>query len=293
MKKKSGSAFHGLAAVLLSSLAMIDLGSVSAHAQKNAPAGPPPTTSMQPKVTSKFDADKVLFDSNGKPITQQYAKAADCFLPPLSGLHIVTTSAADLQIPAKSQKEYEDGCAALRNKKITEAETHLRKAVKEYPKYPTAWVVLGQVLEAEQKTDEARNACSQPVTASPSYLPAYLCLADISARSKNWDDVLKLSSHALEIDPVTDAVAYSYNAAANFNLNNLPAAEKSALKALDIDKSNADPRVHFLLAQIYAAKGDGASEAAQLREYLKFATDPADIAMVKGYLTELDKQNGK
>src|SRR5208282_2411016 len=114
-----------------------------------------------------------------------------------------------------------------------------------------------------------------------------------SARSKNWDDVLKVSAHALEIDPTTDAVAYSYNAAANFNLNNLPAAEKSALRAVEIDTTNADPRVHFLLAQIYGAKGDGVSEAAQLREYLKFATDPADVAMVKGYLAELDKLNNK
>lgn len=289
---KSKSAFHTFATILWSSIAMMSLGVVAVHAQK-APAGPPPTTSMQPTVNSKFDADKVLFDSNGNPISPKDAKAANCFLPPLSGLHIVTASATDLQIPAKSQKEYEDGCAAVRNKKIAEAENHLRKAVKDYPQYPTAWVVLGQVLEAEQKTQEAHDACSQPVAANPSYVPAYLCLADISARSKNWDEVLKLSAHALEIDPSTDAVGYSYNALANLNLNNLPAAEKSALKAVEIDKANADPRVHFLLAQIYGAKGDGAAEAAQLREYLKFATDPADVAMVKGYLAELDKQNGK
>jgi hypothetical protein len=85
------------------------------------------------------------------------------------------------------------------------------------------------------------------------------------------------------------AVAYDYHAAANFNLHNLPAAEKSALRAAEIDKSNTDPRVHFLLAQIYEAKGDRAGEAAQLREYLKYASDPKDVAMVKQFLSELDK----
>jgi hypothetical protein len=45
--------------------------------------------------------------------------------------------------------------------------------------------------------------------------------------------------------------------------------EKSALRALEIDKNNSEPRVHFVLAQIYEAKGDRADEAAQLREYLK------------------------
>ena len=61
--------------------------------------------------------------------------------------------------------------------------------------------------------------------------------------------VLQLSTRALEIDPTNDAVAYDYNAAANFHLHRLPEAEKSALRAAEIDKSNADPRVHFLLAQ--------------------------------------------
>jgi tetratricopeptide (TPR) repeat protein len=103
-----------------------------------------------------------------------------------------------------------------------------------------------------------------------------------------WNKVLQLSTRALEIDPTNDAVAYDYNAAANFHLHRLPEAEKGALRAAEIDKSNADPRVHFLLAQIYEAKGGRQSEAAQLREYLKYASDPNDVAMVKRYLSELE-----
>jgi hypothetical protein len=48
--------------------------------------------------------------------------------------------------------------------------------------------------------------------------------------------------------------------------------------------------VHFLLAQIYEEKGDRSREAAQLREYLKYASDPNDIRMVKTYLSEIEKQ---
>ena len=61
------------------------------------------------------------------------------------------------------------------------------------------------------------------------------------------------------------------------------------MRALDIDKNNTEPRIHFVLAQIYAAKGDRANEAAQLREYLKFAGSPDDAAMVKQYLSELEE----
>ena len=87
--------------------------------------------------------------------------------------------------------------------------------------------------------------------------------------------------------------AYGLNAAANLSLHKLPEAEKSALKAAEIDKSHNDPRIYFLLAQIYEAKGDPTNEAAQLRQYLKFTTDPNDAAMVKAYLAELEKRAGK
>ncbi len=121
------------------------------------------------------------------------------------------------------------------------------------------------------------------------YLPSYLCLADIAARSGQWNDALKLSSRALEIDPSNNPVAYDYHAAAHLNLRHLPDAEKSALKAIEIDRNHSDPRVHFLLAQIYEAEGEHDKEAAQLREYLKYATG-ADAAMVKQYLSQLEKQ---
>jgi predicted Zn-dependent protease len=227
-------------------------------------------------------------DSNSKPVSSKTAKDDNCFLPPLNGLRH-TVGVADLQVPAKAQREYADGCAALRSNKIAEGENHLRKAVKQWPKYLAAWVVLGQLLEAQQKNEEAHDACSRALEADSNYLPAYPCLADIAARSQNWQELLKVSTRALEIDPATDPVAYDYNAAAHFNLKHLPEAEKSALRAAEIDKSNIDPRVHFLLAQIYEAKGDRAAEAAQLREYLKYASDPNDVAMVKQYLSELEK----
>jgi tetratricopeptide (TPR) repeat protein len=211
-----------------------------------------------------------------------------CLLPPLTLVRSPMVGTTHLQIPAKARKEYDDACAALKDKKTENAEKHLRKAAQEYPKYSAAWVTLGQVLAAQQHNDEARVACSQGSTADSNYVPAYLCLADIAVREKAWDEVLKLSSRALEIDPTTNAIAYEYNAAANLRINKLDEAEKSALRALDIDKNHREPRVHFVLAQIYEAKGDRANEAAQLREYLKFASNPDDVAMVRQYLSQLE-----
>jgi tetratricopeptide (TPR) repeat protein len=107
-------------------------------------------------------------------------------------------------------------------------------------------------------------------------------------RQKNWDDALKFSARVLELDPTNNAVAYAYHATANLRLHHLLEAEKNALKALEIDVRNTEPRIHFLMAQIYAAKGDRQNTAAQLREYLKYAKDPGDIALVKASLAKIE-----
>ena len=201
-----------------------------------------------------------------------------------------TVAVEQLQKTAKARNEYQQGCAALKKKKSADAEKHFRKAIREYPKYATAWVTLGQVLATQQRTDEARDACFQASIVNPSYVPAYLCLADIAARAHAWDEVLKLSGRALELDPSANAAAYEYHAAANLNLRNLAAAEKSGLRAVEIDREHREPRVHFVLAQIYEAKGDSANEAVQLREYLKYSDSAPDAAMVEQYLSNLERR---
>jgi tetratricopeptide (TPR) repeat protein len=256
----------------------------SAHSSESAPLPPP--------NPSTFDQNRLALGSQGTKPTEIIQEDA-CFLPPLSGVHSTTVGVAALQVPSKARKNYEEACAALKARKVADAEKNLRKAVQLYPKYPAAWVTLGQTLEAQQKTAEAHDACSQPLTDYANYVPAYLCLADIAGSTQHWDEMLKLSARAIELDPAGNPAAYVYNAAANFNLKKLPEAEKNALKASEMDKNNSEPRVHFLLAQIYEAKGDRDSEADQLREYLKFVNDPTESAMVKQYLAVLPKKSAQ
>ena len=211
-----------------------------------------------------------------------------CLLPPLSLVRNSTVAAGQLRIKPKAKKEYHQSCVALRHQKLVDAEQHLRKAVQFDPKYGAAWVTLGQILLVQHHNDEARVSCQQGVVAEPSYVISYLCLADIATRAHAWDEVLKLSTRAIELDSSNNSVAYEYHAAANLNLHNLAAAEKSALRALEIDKGHHDPRVYFVLAQIYEAKGDVTQESRQLREYLKYAGNSDDVVDIQQLLSRLE-----
>jgi len=279
----------------IAAIFLLFLSALPVTAQHGSHPVPPTQATSQPRpsevpsANNRWDENDLIYGKGANQISPKIGNEDNCFLPPLNGLTPASVTVSDLQVPAKAKREHDAGCLALGKGKLVDAGNHFRKAVNRWPKYSAAWVVLGQILEAQQQIKASTDACSRPLNAEPAYVLSYLCLADISARSQNWNEVLSLSNRALAINSSSLAVAYDYNAAANLHLHNLFEAEKSALKAAEIDKANLDPRVHFLLAQIYEAKGDRTREAGQLREYLKYASDPNDVSMVKKYLSEIQK----
>src|ERR1700745_4115151 len=93
------------------------------------PKAPPPPTSPPPtdfpSANNPWDQNELIQKSNNKPVSSVIAGGDNCFLPPLNGLFPSMVGIADLQVPAKAQREQKDGCAALRNSKTIEAEGHL------------------------------------------------------------------------------------------------------------------------------------------------------------------------
>jgi tetratricopeptide (TPR) repeat protein len=282
---------HGYDGLLVFALLLSSVW-VMAQGVRTPASGPPPPIDVDPDVRNmgSEDRDRVSSDSLNKRriVAAKPAENETCLLPPLNLVGSPSIPADQLQNAAKARKEYQKACELMRKRKLDEAERHLRKAVSQAPKYAVAWTTLGQLLSAERKMDEAQRVCGEASSADPSFVPSYLCLADIAALEREWEVVLKWSTRAIELDP-NSAVAYEYHAAANLNLHQFSSAEMSGLRAADIDKDHREPRVYFVLAQIYEAKGDSVSEAAELNEYLKYAVNSADVQIAKAALAELAK----
>jgi tetratricopeptide (TPR) repeat protein len=204
-----------------------------------------------------------------------------------------TVKAATLQVPGEARSEFKKGCSDLRGKKFASAETHLRKAVANYPKYSVAWVLLGQVLENNNHMEEARTACSKASGADAEYAPAYLCLADIAGQQQRWEHALELADRALTLDPTAGVYGHFYCAMAQFHLNQLSAAEKNAQASLDADHLHRLPQTHLLLAQIYATERDAPRAAMQLRAYLTAAPNSPDAAELRKKLAEIESPSAK
>ncbi len=206
----------------------------------------------------------------------------------LSAAQSATSRVTTLKVPSKARGEYVKACTASQKKNFEESEQHLRRAIDKYKDYSAAWVMLGVVLDEQNKVQEARDACSHVTMIDAKYFPAYLCLSEFSARNQEWERLLDLSNVALGLNSENDGYAHYYRAMASFYLNNLVDAQKNALQAAEIDLNHNYLPLYFLLAQIYAAQGDKASAAAQLRLALKNHNDPGQEDVAKKYLAKLE-----
>jgi tetratricopeptide (TPR) repeat protein len=213
-----------------------------------------------------------------------------CVLWTVAGAPANAVSTATLQIPGKARGEYDKGCSDLRSKKFESAENHLRKAVEVYPRYAGALVLLGQVLAAKNRIEEARGVCSQASGVDADFVPAYLCLADVSGQLRQWNQALDFADHALKLDPVQNLYGHFYMAVAQFHLSQLAGAEKNALQTIDADHHHRLPQAHLLLAQIYGTRRDLKSAATQLRAYLQVAPKAPDAGGVRKSLEDLERQ---
>jgi len=199
-------------------------------------------------------------------------------------------SVTRLKVPSKAISEYEKACDANNKNEFEDAELHVRSAIDKFQTYPAAWVMLGMVLEEQQKRQEARDACDHATTIDSKYLPGYLCQAEFSARNREWDQVLNLANLALGLNSAGDGYAYYYRAAAFFHMKNLVEAKKSALQASQIDVNHDNLPLYFLLAQIYDAEGNKEEAKAQLRLILNHHTDPQKEVAAKKFLAKLESR---
>jgi tetratricopeptide (TPR) repeat protein len=166
---------------------------------------------------------------------------------------------------------------------------------------------LGTVLQKENQKDAARKAYTQATTIDTKFLPPYLSLASMAYETGNWTEVLNLTGHILDLDPLNHvavtsyvldldplnyADAYFYNTVANYKLNKIEDAEKSGLKAEHLDLPTRFPQLHLLLAEIFARKHNYATAISEIQTYLELAPHAKDADQVREQLAKLEKLNG-
>ena len=250
-------------------------------------SSPVSLASLDPLDTSSIDVGAIVVERLGK-------------------IESMTLDAAPYNIPRDARIAYEKGLKAEKERKFADALRYFEKATAIYPRYARAWFQLGTVLRIENQRDAARRAYTQATAINTKFPPPYMSLALMAYEAEDWTEVLHLTDHILDLDPlnythvsgyVLDldgfdyAGAYYYNALANYKLGRIERAEKSALKAQFLDMWPRFPQVHLLLAEIFAKNNNYASAISEMRIYLGFVADAKERAQLQEQLAKLEKLN--
>ncbi len=202
-----------------------------------------------------------------------------------------TVSFTALAAPRKARKAYAKAEKELRKEKtnLDKVRKELEKAVQVYPKYATAWHLLGLVRMDHQNEKGARQAFEASIEADENYIRPYLSLVDMEIRAGAWLRISELCGKVVELNPFMVRCRY-YHAVASLNLGRMEAAEASAIKVQESRDSRFLSGSHYIRGAVLARRGDFESAAEQFRRFLKIAPEGRGAARIKENLVAWEQQ---
>ena len=176
------------------------------------------------------------------------------------------------------------GCA----NNVGEAIAHLTAATTTNPKFALAWHNLGVLQDFQTKYDEAAAAYAKAIEANPKMLSPYVTLARIQVRKRDWEGVNKTVAVFLPLDKNLIFPEMSlHQAAAQYELKNLTAAEASATAALNPKAKQSARRAEYVLGRILEAKGDMAGAKQHMNRYLELVPKAIDADVIKAHIAQM------
>ena len=253
----------------------------------NAPTRPGTATLRRPMdlsgcelraVLAGYQSTVVNLRTNGGD-TWQY-EVGTIFLKRLGDAKGTTISVTSMAAPKDAMHAYEKAQKA-RQEKPNEAEKELNKAVQIYPQFAAAWALLGDIHRQREQFDQARIAYTRALAADPQFVNPTYGLATIAMQEKKWKEAVPLTDQVLKMNALAFPLAYFFNAAANYNLQNFDAAEESARKYKALDTQHSHPDVCLLLSYVLSRKQDYAGAAREIRDFLAASPDSPDAEALK------------
>ncbi len=197
---------------------------------------------------------------------------------------------ADTGIPGRARKDWDAAMKALDVPDMAEAGRRLEAVVAESPKFAQAWHGLGVVDERLKKQAEARAAYEHAIESDPKLLPAYVMLARLCIKTKDWEGAEKAATALLKADPKHHyPEIYLHLAVAQYGLKDLSGAEESVQEAIRLDATHKRPREEYVLGRILEAKGDTNGAKEHMAKYLQLDPAPSDVDLVKQHMERVGK----
>lgn len=201
-----------------------------------------------------------------------------------------TIDVSDREVPSRSKSAWKAAMKALDAGNMPETGKQLQEVVKASPKFAQGWNTLGIISGRLEMPAEARDAFEHAISADPKLLPAYLGLARICIKTKDWQCVSKSAGALVKLDNKhTFPEIYLHQAVALYELKDLEGGEASAQEAIRLDAGHRMPRAEYVLGRILEAKGDAAGAREHISKYLALDPNSVDMDLVRAHLENIGK----
>jgi Tetratricopeptide repeat len=189
-------------------------------------------------------------------------------------------------IPSKVGKQWKEAMKAIDARDMPGAAAQLQAAVAASPKFAVGWHALGVVEENQQKFAEARDAYEHAIQADPKMFAAYVTLARVSLKAKDWATAAKAADDLIKVDnKKTFTEIYLHQAVARYQLKDLDGAAASAQEASKLKIARAE----YVLGRILEAKGDAAGAREHMSKYLEMDKNAPDADAIRMHIQNIGK----
>ncbi len=203
-----------------------------------------------------------------------------------------TVSVLALQAPKDAKRSFDKGTALTAAHKPTEALASFMTAVTIYPGYSDAWLSMGKVQWELGYMDEARESFEKSIELDGKLVGPWQELGYLACDEARWEDAVRYLDQAVRLDPMDSAIAWYFDALANYNLGRFERAERYVRTELKLDRG-ANPRAGYLLGMVLLARQDLPGAADALRNYIASAPKSTDVTTAKRELSRVESTLGR
>lgn len=211
-----------------------------------------------------------LADARGQVTLDLRFKPAD-FLLPETARRRHSVSAAQLAIPAKAQRDYEQAQKDLGRHDVAAATRRLEEAVALAPKFAVAWNELGTIAYQTQRFARAEECFRESLKQDPQAFEPLVNLGGVLVTLQRAEEAWQFNSMAVALRP-NDALANAQLGMDYFQLGDLNLAVKHLERAHALDPAHFS-HPQLLLAEIHLRRADKRAAADVLEEFLRYHPD--------------------
>ena len=214
----------------------------------------------------------------------------DVYLQPVGDADANPTSAGGPLLAPKAKLELDKGLAALKEKRLDEAEQHLTAAEKLAPGHPDVLYLLGVLFLERQDWGHAQSKLEKATQIDPHHARALAALGTALTNQSKYEEAIAPLDKSLQINAQSWETRWTL-AKACYYQRQYDRALKESQSALTASAGRA-PELELLVAQSLTSVGRYDDSAQVLRDFLKNHPDDPQAGVARRWLDRL-KQSDK